>query len=134
MGMSMRLKSRSRLYDYDTDTDTDTITDLLKRLLELEGGAVGGNEVEVFVHGVDARLRRRAGHECREERHELEDDILNEEGCEPELQVEDISKRASLTTGPPACAGVRFCHVESLDAARVRIVLHKITSCRNFDF
>jgi predicted nicotinamide N-methyase len=43
---------------------------------------------------------------------------------EPELQVEDISKEAA---GEGGTGSVGFCHVGSLEAARERIVLHRIT-------
>jgi hypothetical protein len=47
--------------------------------------------------------------------------------AEPELQVEDVSSIDTVTGSN--C--VRFCHVESLEAARGRIVLHRITACPN---
>ena len=49
---------------------------------------------------------------------------------EPELQVEDITSKkeneAELSRGSSG-GSVGFCHVESLEAARERIVLHRIT-------
>jgi len=53
---------------------------------------------------------------------------------ELELQVEDMSKEgatAAVGNGTLSCRGsVRFCHVASLEAARERIVLHRITRRR----